>query len=365
MVLVNVSILRCDALIVTRDAVRVVPLPRLTASEAHARANRFLTVLDEADSGVGAVGMAARLVREQTLLDILEWLWEAVAAPVLDALHLISPVPSHGPWTRLWWCPTGPLTLLPLHAAGRPVEPDSDGPRPGDSVLDRVVSSYTPTLRSLAQASTRAGARRGGRGAGRNRLLAVAVAEAPRLPVLHGVRREAEAVTRLFPGGHHTLLDGPSATREAVRAALGRHAWAHIACHGSQNLTAPSRAGLHLHDGLLTVAELSAVRPEEPRELVYLSACETAMGGAVIPDEAITLAHALQFTGYRQVVATLWSVEDGVAVQAAEDFYTRMDSAVGPAPTPAAEALHHSVRALRARMPHAPGRWASYVHVGA
>ncbi|MEU3618787.1 CHAT domain-containing protein [Streptomyces sp. NPDC006872] len=375
-VLVNVSTLRCDALIVTRDAVRVVPLPDLTAQDAHTRAVRLLTAIHEADRAVdGAAGMtahmAARIHREQTLLDTLEWLWETVSAPVLAALRLTSPAPSHGPWPRLWWCPTGPLALLPVHAAGRPPDPGSDRPRPGDSVLDRVVSSYTPTLRSLAAASTRADVGRRGQGGRGTGLLAVAVAEAPGLRSLHGVRDEAETVTRLFPSQSHTLLDGPNATRDAVRSGLARHSWAHIACHGSQDLAAPSRAGLHLHDGLLTVAELAAVRPEESREsgesgeLVYLSACDTAMGGADVPDEAITLAHALQFSGYRQVVATLWNIEDTVAMEAAEDFYTRMAHTADQAPTPAAQALHHSVRSLRAQMPHAPGQWASYVHVGA
>ncbi|MFI6035052.1 CHAT domain-containing protein [Streptomyces sp. NPDC051315] len=364
-VLVNVSVLRCDALIVTGDAVRVVPLPGLTAHDAYARVVRFLTVLDEADRAVGAAGVAARMVREQTLLEMLEWLWEVVAAPVLEASGLTSPVSAHGSWPRLWWCPTGPLALLPLHAAGRAADPGSDRPRAGDSVLDRVVSSYTPTLRSLVHASARAGGGRGDRRTEGTGLLAVAVAEAPGMPVLRGVRREAAAVTRLFPGRDHLLLDGPEATRDAVRAALAGHAWAHIACHGSQDLAAPSRTGLRLHDGLLTVAELATARPQGHGELVYLSACETARGGAGVPDEAITLAHALQFTGYRRVVATLWSVEDSVALQTAEDFYTRLNGIAPAAPAHTAESLHHSVRALRARMPHAPGRWASYVHVGA
>ncbi|WP_345583984.1 CHAT domain-containing protein [Streptomyces prasinosporus] len=364
-VVINVSTLRCDALIVTGDAVRVLPLPRLTAHDAHTRTVRLLTAIQEADRATGSAGTAARMVREQTLLDVLEWLWEAVTAPVLEALRLTTPVPSDGPWTRLWWCPTGPLALLPLHAAGRPAEPGSNRPRAGDSVLDRVISSYTPTLRSLVRAPTRAGVRRAGRGAERTGMLTVTVAEAPGLPVLRGVRREAEAVTRLFPSRFHRLLDGPNATRAAVRAALAEHAWAHLSCHGGQDLTTPSRAGLHLHDGLLTVAELAAARPEGPGELAYLSACETAMGGTGVPDEAITLAHAFQFTGYRQVVATLWSVEDTLAVRTAEDFYTRMARTADSAPVRAAEALHHAVRALRAHMPHAPGRWASYVHVGA
>ncbi|MFI8515869.1 CHAT domain-containing protein [Streptomyces sp. NPDC085460] len=80
-----------------------------------------------------------------------------------------------------------------------------------------------------------------------------------------------------------------------------------MACHSSQDCGEPSRAGLYLHDGVLTVAELATVRTEGPGERAYLSACATATGGVDAPDEAITLAHALQTTGYRQVVATLWS----------------------------------------------------------
>ncbi|MEV0231903.1 CHAT domain-containing protein [Nonomuraea sp. NPDC050786] len=60
--------------------------------------------------------------------------------PVLHALAL--PVGS-----RIWWCPTGPLTTLPLHATGRH--------RPGGTTTwagEYVVSSYTPTLQALLRA---------------------------------------------------------------------------------------------------------------------------------------------------------------------------------------------------------------------
>src|ERR1700722_5675254 len=44
---------------------------------------------------------------------------------------------------RLWWCPTGPFSFLPIHAAGIY---DTKGT---ESVFDYVVSSYTPSLKSL------------------------------------------------------------------------------------------------------------------------------------------------------------------------------------------------------------------------
>jgi hypothetical protein len=49
---------------------------------------------------------------------------------------------------RLWWCPAGPLGLLPLHSALT-----YDPERGADTgTVDRVVSAYTPTLKALLEA---------------------------------------------------------------------------------------------------------------------------------------------------------------------------------------------------------------------
>src|SRR5205823_11230134 len=83
---------------------------------------------------------------DESLSDLLDWLWTAIAGPVLQALQiteqltLTAPGAPHG--RRLWWSPTGALAMLPLHAARlRGAE--------NVSVLDRVISSYTSTLAAL------------------------------------------------------------------------------------------------------------------------------------------------------------------------------------------------------------------------
>ncbi len=120
---------RCDALILDGDnehLVRVVPLPGLTDQEAAANAYH------PDDAGQAQLDMC------QTL----EWLWETVADPILQTLAHVSPPGPDRPWPRVQWCPTGPLAALPLHAVGYRGD--------GRAVLDRVVSSYTPTVRALA-----------------------------------------------------------------------------------------------------------------------------------------------------------------------------------------------------------------------
>ncbi|MGW7788044.1 hypothetical protein, partial [Streptomyces tricolor] len=74
-----------------------------------------------------------------------------------------------GPLPRLWWCPTGALALLPLHAAVLPCTGDGP-PSPPVYAHDLVVSSYVPTLGSLLHARERPAPV-----AGRRSLAAVAV----------------------------------------------------------------------------------------------------------------------------------------------------------------------------------------------
>lgn len=230
----------------------------MTADDVVEQATAYLNALLAVESG----DIFAEAERDLT--KTLKWLWDNVAAPVLEALDDVP--------TRLWWCPTGPFSLLPLHAAGYHDE------RAGRTVLDRVISSYTPTLRSLVSARSA-----GGHPAD-NRLLIVAMPETPGQLPLPDAARERDHLTRLFAAPRHTLAQGPAATHDTVREHLRKHAWAHFSCHGDQQLNDPSNGGLLLHDGILTVAELA--NDQYRGEFAFLSACKTAVGGVQTPDEA-------------------------------------------------------------------------------
>ena len=52
--------------------------------------------------------------------------------------------------------------------------------------------------------------------------------------------------------------------------------------------------------------------------------CKTATGDEDVPDEVIHLAAALQFAGVRNVVGTMWSVDDQVIAYTVEAFYHAM-----------------------------------------
>jgi tetratricopeptide (TPR) repeat protein len=328
-VIVNVSQWRCDALVLTEHGTTVVELPALTVEEAWQRTFGYLAAAREWESN----SLFARLNYDAVLGEVLDWLWTAVAQPVLAAL-------GDPPARRLWWCPCGPLALLPLHAAG--------------AVPDLVVSSYTPTVRALLAARAADSSRDA------DGLLVVAVPEAPGQPALPAVEAEVAAVTAVVTT--HTVLTGADATRSAVTSELDRRPWVHLACHGQQDLLTPSRAGVLVHDGMLTVADLSDARPGG--QWAYLSACQTATGGLRNTDEVITLCSALVYAGWRHVLGTLWPVPDSVAARFAASVYDgatengRLDADRAPA------ALHKAMLEIRAAHPDRPSHWAPFVHVG-
>jgi CHAT domain-containing protein len=197
-------------------------------------------------------------------------------------------------------------------------------------------------------------------------MLIVALSKTPGEPDLDFVDVERGLLERAFPAAGHTLIEGPDATRAAVKDALRGHNLAHFSCHGGQRLEDPSQGGVMLQDGMLTVADLADERHRG--EFVYLSACQTALGGVFVPDEAITLATALQYAGWRHVIATLWIVWDRAAADISSDVYNDIVRANRLEPQLAAEALHHAARSERQRQhnagQHHPRAWAPFVHAG-
>jgi len=376
---INISRWRCDAVIVTTTGVRVVELPRLSVVNVAQNASDYLRVLDRVDATAGELRSArerydggdrgldaisryteakravqdAERDRDQTLASVLAWLWDVIADPVLSALGLLATPGPGQPWPRLWWCPTGLLTLLPLHAAGHY---DAGGQSSGSGVLDRVVSSYTPSLRALVEARRPLDSPLGD-----EQILVVALAETPGAVPLADVTRERDLIASLF-ADRLTLLEGEAATWQAVREELPRHRWAHFSCHGGQNLADPSHGGLLLRDRLLTIADISTGHYRG--EFAFLSACMTATGGINLPDEAITLAAAMHYAGYRHVIATLWSVYDETAADVAKAVYDQLTSTGRFEPGRSAHALHNAIRGLRDHHGLPPSAWVPFTHTG-
>lgn len=340
-VTVNVSPHRCDALVLDRRSLRVVPLPGLRHDELNRRVREFGAAVATAESP--RLGLVHRLGAQAVVRETLGWLWDAVTAPVLRVLGHTVPPPDSGPWPRLWWSPTGALNALPLHAAGHIEE----GVLHGETVLDRVVSSYTPTIRALPTAPDAAGRPTG-------RPLVVAIPHTPGHPPLPATLTEA---TELGTAAGAQLLLGPQATRAAVTNALPSSGWVHFACHAHHDPANPTGSHLVLHDQPLMITDLHRLRAPHAR-LAYLSACSTARSTGEFVGESIHLGSAFRLVGFQHVIATLWQVHDQTAAQIARAFYAEHGS------DDTALALHRAVREARAADPLLPTRWAAHIHTG-
>ncbi|MER6115756.1 CHAT domain-containing protein [Streptomyces sp. NPDC001743] len=345
-VLVNVSPYGSDALVVTDRSIDAVPLPGLDPHTAAARRQAVQDALLRIERP--GTSRAESLRAQRLVRDTLAWLWRVVTGPVLD--HLGIQAAPAGPLPRVWWSPGGVLGTLPLHAAAEEGAPGA---------LDRVVSSYTPTLRALHHARQRL-ARPAGSGA-----LVVAVDEAEGIAPLPAARGEAEHLARLLPGAQ--VLTGSSATHSAVVSALPRYAYAHFACHALGDLARPSGSRLVLHDHAehpLTVRDLARLRLPSVR-LAYLSACDTLRTSPELADEAVHIVSALQIAGFPHVVGSLWHVDDTIGAAVAQGVYEALATGDGALEVDrTAEALHSAVCALRDTYPQTPSLWACQVHAG-
>ncbi|MFF3878277.1 CHAT domain-containing protein [Streptomyces sp. NPDC001978] len=361
-VALNVSDIRSDALILTTRGIQVVPLPGVDPATVRRQVDVLLDAVSAAHDPELPLERSSEA--QNTLHSLLEWLWDTIAEPVVGALDAAGAL-DDPQGSRLWWMPTGALAFLPLHAAGHH--------RAGESwrtVLDRAVSSYTPTVRSLRHLRRRHTAT-----AAPRRLLTVGLAEAEGTPELAGTTQEAGRVGAAFPGS--TVLNGPEATRAHVLDLLPGHPWVHFACHGHSDAASPSRSSLLLHDHRahpLTMLDIDHLRLTDA-QLAFLSACSTAQTSAAIPDESLHIAAAFLLAGFPQVVATLWPLSDQLAAEFAEDFYQRfptldpVDAAPSATPAerpavPAARALHAVVRDHRSWYVDAPSLWACHIHTG-
>lgn len=324
---------------------------------------------------------------QDAMTGVLQWLWDTAAGPVLEALgHHRQPL-ADADWPRVWWAPGGLLGLLPLHAAGYHTDLADDPHQ--RTVMDRVISSHTPTVRALryARQHTREHTPHPDTPA---QGLVVAMPTTPGLPQhgrLNHVSAEAEMLRRHLPrtvvlrepdpDGHPAGPPPSRPTKAAVLDHLPHCPIAHFACHGASHPTDPSQSLLLLHDHQsdpFTVASLTPVRLDHA-QLAYLSACRTAaIDTADLVDEAIHLTSAFQLAGFPHVVGTLWEIDDQIAVTVADTFYAHLRTPDGTIDTSrAARALHQAVRGVRDGH-DLPGQlnrtrtsflWAAYLHAGA
>ncbi|KAF6753941.1 CHAT domain-containing protein [Ephemerocybe angulata] len=384
-IVINVHTRRCDALALMpgSDEPFHIPLPNFSIDKAE----KYRTVFD---TQLRARKLRAREVEVELSVDdefsqrgirpapigkkgedlsiprALRGLWEDVVKPILASVGFpcIDRTSGEVP-ARIWWCPTGPLSFLPLHAAGIYRGPDAE------SVFDYVVSSYTPTVTAITDRV------KNHRFMGSNAtsgLFLTSQPRAPKAPPIPGTTKEVRSIFEQAKesGVRASKLEGDEMSVAACLARMEQFSSIHLACHGSQNAAEPLESRFLFHQGDLELGTILRSNLKHA-DLAFLSACQTSTGQEKLSDEAVHLAAGMLAAGYRRVIGTMWSIGDAPAQKVATTFYeyllSHRDETAGSTfdGSLSAIALHHATQELRLSLDdseHSLLTWIPFIHFG-
>ena len=324
-VVVNLCEDRCDALVLTAAyGIRHVPLPDADFRQLECAQEELAFAAGSLEEEPTADTMRTM---DSVLLKTLRLLWKTIAKPVIEELRALDPIAE-----RLFWCMAGAADM-PIHAAGA----YEDGCL---NLPDIVVSSYTPKLVALLRARKSAGAESA-------RILAVAQSETAGFCDLPCAKTEIEVLQEHASLPVTALVDG-AISSAAVLGDLRMHSWVHLCCHGTVDAQQPLLSTFHLgHVGHLNIETLMQAQLPQA-DFAYLSACHTAVG-SVARNESMSLAAVLQVTGFRSIVATMYSIGDDDGPVVAREVYKYMfrDGAQAARSSDAAVGVHRAARALQ------------------
>jgi len=327
MVVLNATTQRCDVFIVRTSGIKSEQLKKLTLAEIKRRSQH--------------------LAQRSRIASLLDWLWKSAAQEILKWLDYTVAM-TDGDLKRVFWILPGATSCLPLHAAGR------HAARSGETVIDRVMSSYSYSIKSLIYGRRKERVSFGD--PEKDSALLVSMPETAGLDPLHYAPVEVCKVKKMC----NSLNIRPIAKELPNYSDLRDHFFSakifHFAGHARPEPPDPLLSRLCLRDWVenpLTVDRLGKdfrVYAHKPF-LAYLSACSTGViDEDQLVDEAMHLIGVYQQMGFRHVIGSLLPVSDLRCVHVAETVYKTLKSD-GITDRAVCKGLHIGLRALKDNLP--------------
>jgi CHAT domain len=350
-VVLHVSEVRSDAIIISATAIRKISLPKLDIKDVESKLKAFLRLTTN-------FGMA-RVSSMDGMEEILEWLWDTIVEPVLDVLRYVKVPSREENWPRIWWVPCGSLALLPLHAAGYHDVSNQ-------STIDRVISSYAPSVKSLTIA---------------NEKMRKSELESPPKYLLASMSSTAGHPDLAFGAGElselKSMLPDVGAAEELINPLKGDflsklegHELLHLCCHGAVDKSNPLKSELRLKDwqhNAMTVGGLMTCHLERAQFAFLHIKGWPSLTDYEICSPALSMPHLLYLAGYPAVVGTLWNVGESSAVTVASHVYSDISHGGELSVENSAKGLHKVTRAMRDGQRKEGTRnwsWAAFAHIG-
>ncbi|CAH0039944.1 unnamed protein product [Clonostachys rhizophaga] len=379
-VLVISTYLRSDAIIIRGLEIKSVPLPMMELDKLKDYGSQLTSNFPIADlpakRAMEVISMSIPIQTRQTSQGFLNWLWVKCVQPILSEIGIggsQNGMPRILP--RIWWIGSGAAANFPFHAAAAS-ECDSH-----QDTMSLVISSYTPSLKTLLHAMRRSKQSQIRRIDYQKENPSLGIITMKTTPGGYGdlpaTEKEREVVMNLTESKWNcTSISQPTA--DVALQAIRDSDIVHFACHGIADsrdpleshlvLEKPSGINNEMEVDKLTVSQILSIDELQKPWIAFLSACTTtSMGGLRLLDEGLHMSGALQVAGFPHTVGSLWSVEDSVSVSIAQAFYKNLlrleyasidDRAV-------AAAVREAVIDTRRLHPTPWANWAAYVHSGA
>lgn len=269
--------------------------------------------------------------------DSLARLGAQVATPLLPYLDGV---------TRLGFVPHQQMHTLPFAALRF---------ENGDHLVDRFALFYTPSASVLRYTMSRRDERMQN-----NRVLAIGNPDRGEEMNLPFAEKEAERLR--FSFDEVTVRVGGEASETWLRENLTEYGIVHIASHGEYKPEAPLFSAVLLapdaaNDGVLSAEEVFSL--ELRADLVALSACQSGLGRVGNGDDIVGLNRSFVYAGTRQMLTTLWRVDDVSTAVLFKYFYRNQDG------MDRAEALRAAQVRLKNRPEYRhPAHWSGLVLSG-
>ena len=152
---------------------------------------------------------------------------------------------------------------------------------------------------------------------------------------LPGSLLEVKGISSAFSAHQFTskTFIGEEATKKNLFAAIGSARFVHLATHSFINEASPSLSGIAFSNPAYLVSQTDQVgilflgevyNLECNADLVVLSSCESGMGKLIKGEGMIALTRGFLYAGARNVMVSLWKVEDQHTSELMIDFYRRV-----------------------------------------
>ncbi len=255
-------------------------------------------------------------------------------------------------YNRLIIIPDGRLSIFPFEALVTAVQPVQDLKR-FNYLINQQELSYGYSANTLLKKLQES-----------NNSISNIVGFAPvfengqrgRQPLLSS-SEEVKAIQKEWNSGQYFF--GRDAGIADFRKAAASANIIHIATHANADTSATAVPGIDLYDSTLYLDELYALKL--PASLVVLSACETGIGHIEKSEGPMSLARGFYYAGAKNIITSLWNVDDVSTTQLFKSFYSNISSNDFAASLRSAKMEYIKNTSVSGASPY---YWAGFIEIG-